>query len=86
MPIQHTEKLLRLRQILGDTRAFPPTQPIIPVSKSTWWAGVASGQFPAPVKLGGRATFWKESDIDRLIDGRFPGVTCRGDSCHAEGD
>ena len=24
----------------------------IPVSKSTWWAGVKSGRYPKPVKLG----------------------------------
>jgi len=39
--------LLRLRQVLA------PEGPI-PVSKSTWWAGVKDGRFPKPVKLGTR--------------------------------
>ena len=40
---------VRLKQIIGDPTAKPPILPIIPVGKSTWWAGVASGRFPAPV-------------------------------------
>lgn len=39
----------------------------IPVSKSTWWAGVKSGRYPAPVKLGPRITAWRVEDIRRLI-------------------
>jgi len=38
---------LRLRQIIGDTS----NPPIIPVSKSTWWAGVKTGRYPKPIKL-----------------------------------
>lgn len=40
----------------------------IPVGKSTWWAGVKSGRFPAPVKLGPRITAWRVEDIRRLIE------------------
>jgi prophage regulatory protein len=39
----------------------------IPVSKSTWWAGVKSGRFPKPVKLGPRITAWRVEDIRDLI-------------------
>ena len=28
----------------------------IPVSKSTWWAGIKDGRYPKPVKLGPRIT------------------------------
>lgn len=38
----------------------------VPVSRSKWFEGVKSGVFPKPVRLG-RSTFWKSSDIDRLI-------------------
>jgi hypothetical protein len=57
--------LLRLWQILGDKRKGIP--PIIPVSKSTWWAGVTSGQYPQPVKLSARCTCWRVEDIRSLI-------------------
>jgi len=39
---------------------------VIPVSRSTWLAGVKSGTFPQPVRLGRRVA-WRASDIQRLI-------------------
>jgi predicted DNA-binding transcriptional regulator AlpA len=42
---------------------------VVPVSKSTWWAGVKSGRYPQPVyHLGPRTTAWKVSDIRALIE------------------
>jgi prophage regulatory protein len=52
---------LRLSDILS------PKGPI-PVSRSTWWAGVKSGRYPKPVKLGPRITAWRAEDIARLIE------------------
>jgi prophage regulatory protein len=60
--------LVRLKQILGDPKADPPIPPFIPLSKSTWWAGVRSGRYPQPVKLGPRITAWRVDDIRKLID------------------
>ena len=40
----------------------------IPVSKSTWWAGIKTGRFPRPVKLGPRITAWRVEDIRTLIE------------------
>ena len=59
---------LRLKHIIGDPKTDPPIQPIIPVSKSTWWDGVKSGRFPKPVKLSARTTAWHVEDIRALID------------------
>ncbi|MFM9942894.1 MAG: helix-turn-helix transcriptional regulator [Hyphomicrobiaceae bacterium] len=39
----------------------------IPVSKSTWWAGVKQGRFPKPIKLGPRITVWRVEEIRRLF-------------------
>ena len=58
---------LRLSQIIGDRKAVPPIPPIIPISKSTWWAGVKSGLYPSPVKLGPRITAWRIEDIRAFI-------------------
>ncbi|WP_319542199.1 AlpA family phage regulatory protein [uncultured Pseudodesulfovibrio sp.] len=52
------EVLLRLPAVLER----------FPVSKSTWWAGVKYGVFPAGVKLGARCTAWRESEINELIE------------------
>jgi len=41
---------------------------LIPVGKTTWWAGVKSGRFPKPVKLSKRTTAWRAEDIRMLID------------------
>lgn len=48
---------VRLPQILN----------VIPVGRSSWWAGVKSGKFPQPVKLGENTTAWKAEDIHALI-------------------
>jgi prophage regulatory protein len=58
---------LRLRQIIGDPQSVPPIEPLIPVSRSTWWQGVRDGRFPAPIKLGNRITAWRAKDILNLI-------------------
>lgn len=64
---------LRIWQIVGDKKANPPVEPLIPVGKSTWWQGVKSGKFPQPVKLGARTTAWRVEDIRKLMDS-FAGV------------
>lgn len=58
---------LRINQIIGNPKVEPPIPPIIPVKKSCWWAGVASGRFPKPVKLSARVTVWRVEDIRALI-------------------
>ena len=52
---------IRLKNIIA------PDGPI-PVSKSTWWAGVKSKRFPAPIRLGSRITAWRVEDIRALIE------------------
>ena len=47
---------------------LPQVLEIIPVGRSTWWAGVRSGRFPQPVKLGPRTTAWRVNDIQDLIE------------------
>lgn len=59
---------LRLAHIIGDAKAKPPIPAVIPVGKSTWWAGVKSGRYPQPVRtLGLRITAWRVEDIRALI-------------------
>lgn len=47
--------------------SLPEVLSIIGVAPSTWWAGVASGKFPRPVKCG-RRSFWPQSDIADFIE------------------
>ena len=46
---------------------LPQILDVFPVSASTWWAGVKSGRFPAPVKLTANTTAWRAEDIHALI-------------------
>lgn len=39
----------------------------LPMSKSTWLAGVKSGKFPKPIRLTPARPVWRKSTIDSLI-------------------
>ena len=58
---------LRLSQILGNPKTNPPIPLLLPISKSTWWVRVKSGEYPQPVKLGPKITVWRVEDIRSLI-------------------
>ena len=56
---------------MSEQAAFlrlPHVLTIIPVSKSTWWAGIKAGKFPKPVKLTERTSAWRRSDIEALCE------------------
>ena len=52
-----TEGFVRLPQVLA----------VYPVGRSSWWAGVKAGRYPAPVKLGPRVTAWRVEDVRQLL-------------------
>jgi predicted DNA-binding transcriptional regulator AlpA len=59
---------IRLKDIIGDPKADPPSPAIIPVSKSTWYQGVRDGRYPQPTRaLGARITAWSCESIRELI-------------------
>jgi len=58
------KKLLKLPAVLEK----------FPVGRSTWFAGVKSGIYPAGIKLGRRAVAWDESLIDDLIESLAAGT------------
>jgi predicted DNA-binding transcriptional regulator AlpA len=47
---------------------LPEVLKLIPVGRSTWWAGIQSGRFPKGVKLGPRTTAWRCEDIRQLLE------------------
>ena len=62
--------------MIESTRTQSPPDPLLSLSEvlaivgvapSTWWAGVAAGKFPAPVKCG-RRSFWPQSEIANFIE------------------
>lgn len=52
--------LMRIREIVGPYG-------VLPISEATWWAGVKSGRYPKPVKLGPKITAWRSEDIYALV-------------------
>lgn len=49
---------LRIRDVLR----------LIPVSRSTWYAGIEAGRFPRQVRILGNVVAWRVSDIQALIE------------------
>jgi prophage regulatory protein len=56
---------LRLSQIIGDKKKGIPA--LIPVSRSSWYKGLASGRIPAGVLLGPRTRGYSVESIRELI-------------------
>lgn len=68
MHTQQTTGFFRINQIIGDKKSEPPIPALIPISRSSFWAGVKSGIYPAPVKLGARCTAWRVEEIYAYIE------------------
>lgn len=47
---------------------LPQVQAMIPVSRSTWYAGIKTGLYPGPLKISARASAWRLSDIEALVE------------------
>ena len=60
-------RLLRLSQIIRTPSSEEGFEPLVPVGHSAWWSGVKKGHHPPAIKLGG-STFWRESDVRRLVE------------------
>ncbi len=65
MAVSNELTLLRLKQIIGSKKEG--IEPIFPVSKASWYAGIAEGKYPKSVKIGARSVAWKSSEIQALI-------------------
>jgi len=50
----------------GFLRLFQVLE-FIPISKTAWYDGIATGRYPAPVKLSERTSAWRVEDIRKLI-------------------
>jgi predicted DNA-binding transcriptional regulator AlpA len=49
--------LLRIKDVLR----------LVPVGRSTLWAWVKAGRFPAPIKLSPKCTVWRAEDLALFI-------------------
>ena len=46
---------------------LPQVLHVLGIGKTTFWEGIKTGRFPAPIKLGPRMSVWKVEDIRNLI-------------------
>lgn len=70
---QHSPHMLPLE---GFVRV-PQILAVLPVSKTTWWKGVAEGRFPQPVRpspFGPAVTVWRVEEIRAVIAGTWEGA------------
>ena len=56
------DKLYRIGQVVGE-------KGLIPISPSNWYAKIAEGLAPKPVKIGARVSAWRGSDLIAYING-----------------
>tara|TARA_R110002167_G_scaffold103839_1_gene268248 strand:- start:4204 stop:4422 length:219 start_codon:yes stop_codon:yes gene_type:complete len=47
---------------------LPQVLQLIPIGRSSWWAGIASGKYPKGVRLAPRTTAWRCEDIRQLLE------------------
>lgn len=66
----HQQGVTHRASLLPDTGfvRLPQILAVFPIGRSSWWAGVASGKYPASVRLSNRTSAWRVEDIRALID------------------
>lgn len=40
----------------------------LPVSRASFYAGIKTGLYPKPLRIGKRSVAWREHDIEGLLD------------------
>lgn len=59
---------VRISQLVGNpARGIAP---MIPISRSSIWRLVKSGQFPAPIRLSARITVWRVEEVRAWLQSR----------------
>lgn len=57
--------------VIGPLRRLPHVCQLTGLRKSSIYAMIKEGNFPAPVRIGRRAVAWRQEDISRWIDTRL---------------
>lgn len=73
--LMHDNSSWRIKKMTANTPTLPSTGFVrlstvlqfLPYGRTRWYAGVRSGEFPSPVKLGPRTAGYRVEDILDLI-------------------
>lgn len=61
MRMHNDDLLLRLPQVIGPYG-------LLPISRSAFYAGIRTGRFPKPIRLGPRTSAWSKAAIIAVIE------------------
>ena len=67
-PAMQTLAYYRIWQIWGTNKAIPPVEPLLPISRTSFYNGIKSKIYPAPVRLSARVRAWRVEDIRKLLE------------------
>lgn len=68
-------RLVRERDLCGDSKASPPVPRMLPFSRATLWRKVKEGDFPAPVRISAGITAWRMEQIEVWLNSRQVGTS-----------
>lgn len=63
----HTIRATQSEKALARRRQV---EQLVQLSRSTIYAAVKAGTFPAPVRIGARAVAWRVSEVEQWLDAR----------------
>ena len=66
-PRHQDDPAVILPKKLGRLLRLPSVEERTGFKKSSVYAGVKAGTFPAPVRLSARAVAWREEDLDKWV-------------------
>lgn len=64
--VERSRALVRISGIIGNPRTGE--RGLLPIGRTSWYNGIASGRFPQPIKIGPRMSAWRLADIEDLIE------------------
>lgn len=73
VPLTASQESLSSTQHLQLVR-LPRVLALTGVSTATWYRGISSGIYPAPVKIGSRAVAWRMADLMPILENGVQGV------------
>ena len=73
VPLEASQENSSFSQNLQLVR-LPRVLALTGVSTATWYRGISSGIYPAPVKIGSRAVAWRMADLMPILENGVRGV------------